>query len=203
MIKPGTLVLHKNRLGLASPDREGKILVSCADGENLRLREKDVLVLPADRLATIPRPLENGDFQTAWSMLESMGQERGNLGWKDFAELVYGDASAESLAACALAAASGAYFRIEKGLPEPLTAEEKRSAEKKEEEREREADRRESFLAWLAASIKRGARQAGDGNASDNEGVLGSLAEKGWTKYIAEIENLALGRTQGSSLAAA
>lgn len=175
MIRPGALVLYKNRPAVAVSRDIDRILVRDADGATQKVRDKDLVLLNDGPVDRIPSPSTGGDFETARAML-SPGD---SLGWAELAELVFGASGPAQALACFNEAARGACFKITEGLPVPLDDAASAAAEQRIRDREREESDRAAFL--LRAKKR-------DFLPEDS-------------KYISEVEALAYGRTQKSRIA--
>jgi exoribonuclease-2 len=82
-----SLVVYKNRPALVTASGKKKIEIETADGQNLSVRPKDVMLLhpgPLRDFAQLGEP--NGEVKTAWELLQG---ETTNLA--ELAELAYGE----------------------------------------------------------------------------------------------------------------
>jgi exoribonuclease-2 len=190
MISRGALVLFKNKPAIVSSLIEGKPVVDAGDGEPKKVREKDLIVLHSGPLASIPKPREGGDFETAYDMLvpaEASDVEIPTT-WKDLAELVFGEYKPDTVLACVMGCLEGGGFKIVEGLPVAASRAGMALARKKDEEREREAKEREAFTAWLKEVSRTGGATVQD--------------RERWPRYCSDIEKLALGMAEKSAIAA-
>lgn len=188
MIRQGSLVLFKGRLGLVSSCGGGKIVVA-VDGEERKLRDKDVFPVHPGPLSKIPAPRQGGDFGTAHAMLVPGETSSGPVSWQDFCELVFGDYSPDAAVACVQAALEESLFRLSGGLPEAISPEEIRRAREKLEKKNREAENRASFIAGLKASLR-------------DRGLAGKDLGSRHPALLAELENFVLGKSERCALAA-
>jgi exoribonuclease-2 len=155
--------------------------------ENKKVREKDVFPIAPGPSARLPLPRQDGDFETAHSMLlmENPNSNGIRIGWKDFSELVFGDSSQESISACAAEALLSRYFRIADGLPEAIPMQEIEQAKKRAEEKSLELQARARFISEL--------QKKANNKQSDSDEFF---ARKEFSRYIVDIESIALGQTE-------
>lgn len=168
ILKPGSLVLHKNRPArvLRTGDR---LEIVFEDGEVVRVRLKDILLLHPGPLASFKEliPL-SGDVHTAWEILSG---ERTTLA--ELAELIYGSFSPASAWAAWQHVSDHLYFS---GIPEDIRVHSAEEVEHKQIIRARaEAER----AAWkgLIERVRSG---------------IYSPSDRG---YFVDVENLAFGRS--------
>lgn len=170
MIPDGALVVYKNKPAIATRDGD-RIKLSMADGDAVRVRDKDIFLLHPGPLKSVPAPTAGGDFETAWEMTTGEKVELSEL-----AELVFGrDGPAERLA-CWNLALDGLPFRLEENRIVALNAEDRGKEESKRKRKENDVTERAGFLA----RAKKFSLLPGD------------------ERWLGEIEALALGRTQKS-----
>jgi len=168
-----SLVLYKIRPARVLSVGE-KIEIELEGGQSKRVRPKDIAVLHPGPLRNLNQlqPVE-GELEEAWELLDG-----GETHIQELTELIYGDFSPAGAWAAWQWVADGLYFS---GTPENILS---RSAEEVERDRiEREAK----------ANAKR-----------EWEGLIARLQERrfdaGDRKQLAEVERLALGRTEQSRI---
>jgi exoribonuclease II len=191
MIPAGSLVLFRNKPAIVASVSEGKPVIDLGDGESKKVRDKDLSLLHPGPLNRIPTPRTGGDFETAYEMLASPG-ENGNevtTTWRDLSELVFGEYLPDTVLACALRALEGGAFKIVEGLPVAEARTALALAKKKDADREQEASERQAFATWLRSAAKTGGATVQD--------------RERWPRYCADLEKLALGLADKSSIAAA
>ncbi len=190
MIPLSALLLYKRSLARLVSYSDGKLVVEVEGGEQKKLREKDVLLLHPGPANKIPAHQPQGDFETAHAML--IGDQEGSgtpLEWKEFSELVFGDYSVETAAACALEALEGRRFALGDKGPFPLGCAEIERSRKKEEERLNAETRRRAFIETLVSAIR-----------NKSERTVSRSQEN--SSFIAELESFALGKQERCTLAA-
>jgi len=191
MISPGSLVIYKNQLARVASLTDGRISLEFESGEAKKVREKDVTLLHGSASSHIPPLLEGGDFETAHAMLASGIQGRDPIptSWKELAELVFGDYTPATAAACARFAAKGFLFGIREEGPYALSLEEIEHQRQKSEEKLLEGNRRSSFIAALRAAIK-------------SKGATAIEPSPEFTRYLADLESFAQGTGERCAIAA-
>ncbi len=172
-LKPGSLLLYKNRPGRLAQVGE-RLEIELPNGETARVRPKDVDVLHPGPLGSLSdlRPV-TGEVQAAWEILAG---ERTNLA--ELAELVYGAFTPATAWAAWQQVSEGIYFE---GSPANIRA---RSAEEVAR-RQQERSQAESHQRARAEFLGRARR--GETIPADRE-------------FLREIETLALGRAERSPL---
>jgi exoribonuclease II len=188
MIRAQSLALYKNRPALVLELRD-RIEIRLEDGSSLRVRDKDLVLLHEGPVKEVPEPAEGGDFETARKMLE--GPEAAATPWTELAELVFGESTPAQALACWLEATKGLLFRLEEGLPLPLSDEAVAKEAQKRARKEGEAAGKAAFLE-RAAAIR--ASRKGRGRSEARELSF----EEGDTRFLAEIEALAFGKSAKS-----
>ena len=182
MFSTGSLVLFKAQLALVSAFSEGRISIELESGETKKVREKDISLLHSGPVSRIPPRREGGDFETAHAMLASDGEGREPIPttWKELAELVFGEFSPASAAACARKAVEGALFGLSEDGPFALGLGEIDRVRRKAEEKLLEGARRSAFAAAMKEAFghKDGSRP---------------VSRQEFSRYIADLESFALG----------
>jgi exoribonuclease-2 len=121
--------------------------------------------------------------------MEKSNSQAFHMEWIDFAELVFGDSSIESIVSCAQEALQCRFFRIIDGKPHAIPMEEIERSKRLAEEKSLELVTRAAFLHELQKKP-----------AQRHETANGFFFQKEFSRYIAEIESIALGQTERSSL---
>ncbi|MCX7027773.1 MAG: ribonuclease catalytic domain-containing protein [Spirochaetes bacterium] len=190
MIHPGSLVLFKNKPVLVTSVSEGKPVIALGESESKKVREKDLSLLHPGPLSRMPSPRIGGDFDTAYEMLLPPGKEEEEAltTWKDLSELVFGEYLPDTVLACLHRALEGGAFKVVDGSPVAAARTELAQAKKREGEREKETSERIAFAAWLRSAVKTGSASAQDREC--------------WPRYCANLEKLALGLADTSTIAA-
>jgi exoribonuclease-2 len=174
ILEQGCLVLYKNRPARVAETGD-RLEIELEDGKTQKVRQKDVVMLhpgPLLDLAALQAP--QGDVDTAWELLA--GDTTSLL---ELAELIYGDYTPATAWATWQLVAEGVYFR---GTPEFV---EVSSAEEVERLQSARQARQQEEAAWTAfVSRVRG-------------GNLGPAAD---SRFLREVEDLALGRRTNSRL---
>jgi exoribonuclease-2 len=166
-----SLVLYKSRPARVQQAGE-KLTLELEDGSTVSVRPKDVVLLhrgPLQRLGDLRRPA--GDVQTAWELLAG-----GSTSLAELAELAYGSFTPATAWAAWELAVEGLYFR---GTPERITACTPEEVKTTLAARAAEKAEKEAWEAFL------GRVRGGKCAAEDS-------------RYLREVENLALGRSDRS-----
>jgi exoribonuclease-2 len=154
MITKNALAAYKNRPALVKETGE-KILIALLNGEQIRVREKDIELLhpgPVNDFADLPQAnpggaAEDAAAREAWELLlEDAG---GPLSLKELAELAFGGYSPASAWAAFRLLLDGLYFCGSAGAVTVRRREEVEAEAKKREEKGRETGERERFLERL------------------------------------------------------
>ena len=210
MIQTGALVLYKNQIGLVTGFSDGKYSVAFQDSTNLRVREKDVVIIHTGPVSRFPTPRKDGDFKTAYEMLASdhtdtQSGEPIALTWQSLSELVFGEYTPETVAACLEKALEGTLFSIIDGTPVALSPRERRKIEEKAQRKQSEAAQRKAFIAWFlearrARVSKERVNRVNREENSATEHQTGTI-DASFLPFVRELESFALGRTSYCSLA--
>lgn len=170
---PGSLALYKIRPALITQVSD-KIDIDLGDGKGKRVREKDIVVLhpgPLKRLDDLNSVV--GDLQEAWELLSG---EQTHL--EELASLIYGDFTPATAWATWSLVAEGLYFE---GTPGQIQV---RSAAQVQADQQAMQAKVTAEQAW-EAFLKRLEQQAIEPEDRDR---------------LIEVEQLALGRTEGSRI---
>lgn len=171
VIPQNALVLYKNRPARVRQTGE-KLEIELEDGESLKVRHKDVVLLHPGPLHSLnelnPR---TGEIETAWELLAGSSASLPEL-----AELIFGAFTPATAWSTWELVADGLYFH---GDPELITA---HTEEEVEHERQARREREEQQQKWQAflAGIRRGKYSSQD------------------AEYLREVEDLALKRRDSS-----
>ncbi|MBL8966831.1 MAG: RNB domain-containing ribonuclease [Spirochaetaceae bacterium] len=185
MIAAKSLALYKNRPALVLEVGKDRLEIKLEDGQTVKVRDKDLELLHPGPVTAIPAPAQGGDFETARAMAESgLALPLGEL-----AELVFGSAGPAELLACWKEGLEGLRFRQTEGGLQPL------SDAELAKETERRA-KKESEAAERAAFVERAKKARGRKPDAAEAAFL-----PGDERFLAEIEALALGRSQKCKVA--
>jgi exoribonuclease-2 len=170
---PGSLALYKIRPALVTQVSD-KIDIDLGDGKGKRVREKDIVILHPGPLKQLD-DLSNvaGDLEEAWELLSG---EQTHL--EELASLIYGDFTPATAWATWMLVAEGLYFE---GTPELIQV---RSAEQVQADQQAIQAKEAAEQAW-ETFLKRLEQQAIEPEDRDR---------------LIEVEQLALGRTDGSRI---
>lgn len=185
MIREKSLVVYKNRPALVNSVEE-KINIAVLDGEQLRVREKDVeLIYPGPCALTDLEAWASGndapdtdDVRGAWELLEE-----DVVSLKELAELVYGEYTARTSWAAYTLLRDGLYFSGNIDAIHGRKLDEVAADEQKRAEKQREGTARDRFLQRLKAG---------------GEGRLPEDDTPDSRRFFQEIEALAYKRTDKS-----
>jgi exoribonuclease-2 len=197
MFRAQALALYKNRpvMVLEAKDR---IEIGLEDGSTLRVREKDLVLLHDGPVTKLPAPAEGGDFETARSMLSggaaSSDSPPSRPTWSELSELVFGESGPSQALACWAEAAKGLLFRIDEGLPLPLSDEAVSKELQKRARKEGEAEERAAFVE-RAKGIKARRRASGSTASLPASETAFEAAD---SRFLAEMEALAYGKSAKS-----
>ena len=140
MIREKSLAVYKNRPALVIGIGE-KITITLPDGEELRVREKDIEAIHAGpcSLSDLKDP-PDGDSHSAWELLQSNPDD---VTLKELAELVYGEYTVSTAWASYQLLKDGLYFSgdikaIKAKTPEEVLSEEQKRTGKRQDKEERE-----------------------------------------------------------------
>lgn len=175
-LRTAALVLYKSQPALVAAVGE-KIEIQTAAGKNRKVRPKDVLLLhpgPLQSLAALQTPQAN--IEEAWELLQ--GEQPG---FEELAELVFGDFTPASAWATWQMLQDGLYFS---GTRDAITVNPPDVVAAEREQRENKAREASEWAAFIAR-VEQAALQDGD------------------RKRLAEVERVALGRSEHSSILAA
>ncbi len=176
-ILSNSLVLYKKHPGRVIQSGE-KLEVELDGGERLRLRPKDVSLLHPGPLHSLSElSPQTGDVLTAWELLRDSGPAGHDLA--ELAELIYGEYTPASAWAAWEYLEDGLYFR---GAPQAVTI---CSLDEVQKEQAARQARTAELAAWQSFLLR--ARR-------------GALQLPQDRHYLAEVEDLALGRRTGSRL---
>lgn len=177
-----SLVLYKTRPARVAHLRAKRLEIELAEGESLRVRPKDILLLhpgPLSSLAAL-QP-QKGEIHAAWELLAGQTTTLAEL-----AELAYGQFTPSTAWAAWLHVADGLYFQ---GTPQEISA--RSRAEVVEEQAVRQARAAEE-QAWteLINLLREGRLGTGEGQVPPGR----------YAEFFREVEDLAYGRIDKSRL---
>jgi exoribonuclease II len=183
MLKEGQLVLYKNKPALVVASGE-KAVIRLPDASDLKVREKDVLVLHEGPLKgfnaqTALSEAGKGDFATARQMLE------GPAGPAEVADLVFGNSGPFAVWAVVDDALSGSgSFALEGEKLRPLSDQEIDERERRRNEREGAEKVKNDFILRALEGAKQG----------------NFVPEEGDARFLQEIEARASGSATSSKI---
>ncbi|MGD9376118.1 MAG: RNB domain-containing ribonuclease [Anaerolineae bacterium] len=182
MPRQDSLVLYKTRPARVAHLRAKRLEIELAEGESLRVRPKDILLLhpgPLSSLAAL-QP-QKGEIHAAWELLAGQTTTLAEL-----AELAYGQFTPSTAWAAWLHVADGLYFQ---GTPQEISA--RSRAEVVEEQAVRQARAAEE-QAWteLINLLREGRLGTGEGQVPPGR----------YAEFFREVEDLAYGRIDKSRL---
>lgn len=191
MMRTGALVLYKNQLCRVASNGDGKITLDTEMRETKKVREKDVVVLHPGPSSGFPVPRDGGDFETAHAMLvaDQADSESVRTSWKELADLVFGEFSPDSVAACVLFALRGSLFKVLDGEPYALSMAEVVRIRGKNERKLQEGLLRQTFIDAFKKAIK-----AKDGSFP--------FPKQESSRFLSELESFALGASEHCPIAA-
>jgi exoribonuclease II len=202
MIRADSLALYKNKPVLVVEIRD-RIEIRLEDGSLLRVRDKDIVLLHDGPVKKLPQPAQGGDFETARKMLS--GSSPASLPWGELSELVFGEGGPEQVLACWMEASRGLLFRIEEGLPFPLSDADAAKEAQKRARKESEEAERVSFVR-RAKAIRASRKNATNMLLESRAAGPGAPAADSVTQFSASPdtsqETARRGQDNGDSLAA-
>jgi exoribonuclease-2 len=186
-LKPGCLAVYKNRPVLVSETGE-KITISFANGETLKVREKDIGVLHPGPLKSLAgfeaapaqAPGDTGggpggdDIRGAWELLEGSGSA---VSLSELAELAFGSDSPQNAWKAWLLLAGGLYFTGTIDAISARSGETLKAEEEKRRGKAKESKEWENFLDQLKQ---------------------GKLDPESGGRFMQDVEALAYGRSEKS-----
>ncbi|MCL2318984.1 MAG: RNB domain-containing ribonuclease, partial [Treponema sp.] len=184
MIKEKSLVMYKNRPAIVSGREGDKINIAVFGGDALKVREKDIELLhPGPCTAKdLEESAPSGNVREAWELLAEAGSTGTTL--KELAELVYGVFNPRTAWAAWELLRDGLYFTGDLRTIKARSRSEVEGDEKRREEKQRESGDRAAFLEKLKKPLSPGEELPG--------------ASESGRRFLADVEALALGRTDKS-----
>jgi len=192
MINKDALVLYKGKAALVNEIIDGKYSISPKDGEQVKVRDKDIELLH-------PGPIKNfsvldscNPFSPAvkesWELL--LEEEEAGLNVKELAGFIYNEYTPSSAYAVYCLLCDGLYFTgtiesIKLRKRDELAAE-----ENKRNEKQREAGERNLFLEQVKICVKK--------SANGSEASLPADLLSKWAPFFQDIEALAYGKSAKS-----
>ena len=184
MITEGALVIYKNKPALVKEKTDGKFTILPADGEQVKVRDKDIQLLHSG-------PVKNFDFinfksdikkvKEAWELLSA--ETIDSMSLKDASSFIYNEYTPSSAYAVYCLLNDGFYFYGTADAVKPRSAQEAEAEETKRSEKSRETDERYGFLERVKAQMKNPAQKI----------LLPQDA-----KYFQDVEALAYGKSAKS-----
>ena len=187
MLNENALVVYKNKPALVKEQTADKITIVLADGETLKVREKDIEIIHPGPVATLHDmkggraigEAGGGTVREAWELLLA-GTDTVCL--EELAELAFGEYSPAAAWAGYSLLADGLYFTGTISAIRAKPQDEVEAGEKKREEKRRSSGEREQFLERLK---NRRLHSAPEGAADDH-------------RFMQDIEALAYGKSAKS-----
>ncbi|MDR2730453.1 MAG: RNB domain-containing ribonuclease [Treponema sp.] len=155
MIYDNALVVYKTKPALVRDHGNDKLTISLQDGQELKIREKDIELLhpgPVTSLSGIDTTLENGVIREAWELILDNGSPAVSL--KDLADLL-GEYTPVTAFAVYRLLKDGLYFSGSIDAITPRGREEVSTEETKRYGKKRESEERNAFLGRLRLTIKK------------------------------------------------
>lgn len=182
MVSTGSLVLYKARLALVTAVEESRATILIEGAESKKVRDKDIVTLHRGPCKTLPFPRTGGDFETARSMIVSgkADDEPVKTSWRELAELVFGDGSPESMAACVRAVLDTDLFRLVDDIPAALTDGILKRLRDRELEKQKEIRLKNDFIAAFSGCVR-------------DKVVFADMSKPEFSRFITELENYARG----------
>ena len=183
MIVENALVVYKNKPALVKDLGDGKITISLADGEKVKVREKDIEMIhpgPVRDFYGIEAGAPEASVQEAWELLLDEGSP---VPLSELAALVFGEYTPSSAYASYCLLKDGLYFSGGADAVSPRGRNEVKADEAKRGEKQRETGERTQFLERLKACLKKPAENS---MLSDD------------ARFMQDVEALAYGRSAKS-----
>ncbi|MDR1240105.1 MAG: RNB domain-containing ribonuclease [Treponema sp.] len=205
MVAEKNLVAYKGRPALVTAAGEKIDIIVLGSGEKARVREKDIEVLyagPVTDAAELEQDLaaltqEGGipaaAVREAWELLAGSLEDGASVPLGEFAELVFGAYSPQSVWGAYLLLNEGLYVTGTIAALRPRTQAEVEAGEQKREARAREGQDREAVLDWLKKR-RRGASGRDAGEAGYPPGLDEALVRR----HVQDAEALACGKSAKS-----
>jgi exoribonuclease-2 len=176
MLKLHSLCLYKQKSALVT-GIDDKITIRVADGDEARVRAKDIELLhegPLSSLAELDEALA-ADVREVWELcLDEYGADEKTLTLQELAELAYGGFTPVTAWAAYRLLSDGVYFNGTPDTIRPRQAADVESAERKQAEKQLDEEKRTAYIKRLRA---------------------GAIDAETDGQFVQDIEALALGRT--------
>ncbi|MCL2440798.1 MAG: ribonuclease catalytic domain-containing protein [Treponema sp.] len=189
MINEGSLVVYKNKPAIVREHANGKYTISLQDGEQVKVRDKDIEVLHPGEVKDFSwitnSYIKNSAVCEVWELLSDEGV---SITLKDLAAIIFNEYSPSSAYAVYNLLQDGLYFSGTLDVIIPKNKEEVSAEEAKRNALQRESSERKEFLQRLKTCIKKNQASAAEENflpADDS-------------RFIQDIEALAYGKTAKS-----
>jgi exoribonuclease-2 len=157
MIDTNALVIYKNKPALVKEKSDGKFSISLSDGEQLKVRDKDIeLIHPGpvkDFSGISAAGASSSAVREVWELLSDDADSSYSL--KDLAALVFGEYTPSSAYAAFCLLQDGLFFSGSIAEVKPRLKEEVAADEAKRGEKQRDLTERVSFLERLKACLKK------------------------------------------------
>ena len=191
MINKDALVIYKGKPALVKEITDGKFSISLKDGENVKVRDKDIELLhpgPAKDFGAIEGSIAgNKELNETWELLL---EEASPLTLKDLSGFIFSEYTPSSAFASYCLLKDGLYFSGTIDSVAPRSREEVSAEESKRNEKQRESGERSLFLEKIKTCIKKSS------NGSDARLPLDLLNK--WAHFMQDIEMLAYGKSAKS-----
>jgi exoribonuclease-2 len=190
MVDLNALVVYKNKPALVKEKIDGKITISLEDGEQVKVRDKDIELLHPGHVKDF-REIEKlsapeSAIREAWELLSDEADSHHTI--KDLASLVFGEYTPSSALGAYNILKDGLYFA---GSIDKITVRGREQVaidEAKRDEKQRDLNERSSFLERLKATLKK---------TSSGLAAEGSLLPDDM-RFMQDVEALACGKSAKS-----
>ncbi|MDR0302170.1 MAG: RNB domain-containing ribonuclease, partial [Treponema sp.] len=157
MITENALVVYKNKPALVKEVLNGKITISLQNGEQVKVRDKDIELIHPGPVKSFNEIAGNAAsapaVREAWELLSDDATASYSL--KDFAALVFGEYTAASAFAAYCVLLDGLYFSGTPDAVVPRSKEDVTAEERKRDEKQRETGERSAFLDRIKICLKK------------------------------------------------
>ncbi|MCL2443926.1 MAG: ribonuclease catalytic domain-containing protein [Treponema sp.] len=186
MIAENALVIYKGKPALVKEKIDGKFTVSLQDGEQIKVRDKDIEMIHPGPVKDFNAIKDSGISETllreAWELLSDEGSA---LSLKDFAAFVFNNFTPSSAYASYVLLKDGLYFSGTIEAIAPRSKNDVTAEELKRTEKQRESGERVQFLERLKVCLKKPPVLNTDNNPMLADDV----------RFIQDVEALAFGKS--------
>ena len=192
MINKDALVIYKGKAALVNEIIDGKYSISLKDGEQIKVRDKDIELLH-------PGPVKNLNIldscnpfgpavKESWELL--LEEEGACMNAEELASFIYNEYTPSSAYAVYCLLKDGLYFTGAIESIKPREREELAAENNKRNEKQREAGERNLFLEQVKKCVKK--------SANGSEASLPADLLSKWAPFFQDIEALAYGKSPKS-----